>query len=170
MSKFFGKLFTGLAIGVGIGLALYVLGFIIELFNCACHIVTCNCEGNDALPFMWNGIAFRNCMIFCTAGGGIVGGFYGMILGIQERSARLAAERAERDRNALEQRQKYAQELKKESQGVLSSVYNIQTQAKKFEQEPTYSACDNQKAGWTLLKNAYHINEDLKRITEEIEN
>jgi len=168
MGKFFKWFFLGALIGAGVGIALYILGFCVEIINCACHIATCNCDGGDAIPGMWSGESFKSCMLFCTIGGWIIGSLYGAVTGYQEYSARIAAERAERDKNALQQRQKYAEELKKEIQGVLTSTYNTQKQVQQFEQEPTYSACDNQKAGWLLLKNAYHTNEELNRVIEEI--
>lgn len=35
----------GAATGAGVALILYVLGFGVELVNCACQILTCNCDG-----------------------------------------------------------------------------------------------------------------------------
>jgi hypothetical protein len=36
---------AGAGIGAGVAVLLYVLGFGIELLNCACQILTCNCDG-----------------------------------------------------------------------------------------------------------------------------
>ena len=81
--KFAKKFFLGLAIGAGIGLALYALG---GVFECVCF--PCHClgfmdyadeSGGFMLPFMWSGEAFRNTMLFCMIGSAIFGGIWGAV-------------------------------------------------------------------------------------------
>lgn len=57
---------AGAGIGAGVVLILYVLGFGVELLNCACQILTCNCDGGDAIPWMWSGDSFGHVLLFCT--------------------------------------------------------------------------------------------------------
>ena len=52
----------GAAAGAGVALILYVLGFGVELVNCACQILTCNCDGGDAIPGMWSGDSFLHVL------------------------------------------------------------------------------------------------------------
>lgn len=76
MGKFFKYFFYGFFIGVGITMALYALGFVIELGNCACGIFTCDCDRGDALPFMWYGSSFFTCLAWTTIGSTVIGGIY----------------------------------------------------------------------------------------------
>ena len=54
---------AGAGIGAGVVLILYVLGFGVELLNCACQILTCNCDGGDAIPWMWSGDSFGHVLL-----------------------------------------------------------------------------------------------------------
>ncbi len=170
MGKFFKWLFLGTLIGAGVGLALYALGFAVELLNCACQIITCDCDGGDAIPAMWNGGAFGSVMMFCTIGGCIIGSIYGGALGIQDFNARKDAEAAARAKNALEQRKKYAVELKSDLQKKLQSAYTAQNNAKNFDFSSAYSSDSMQQKGWIALNEVENLNKDLKAIIEEARN
>lgn len=69
---------AGAGIGAGVVLILYVLGFGVELLNCACQILTCNCDGGDAIPWMWSGDSFGHVLLFCTIAGAVIGLIYGI--------------------------------------------------------------------------------------------
>ena len=60
---------AGACIGAIAATALYILGFGIELLNCACQIITCDCDGGDAIPIMWEGGTFWSLLLFCTIAG-----------------------------------------------------------------------------------------------------
>lgn len=170
MGKFFKWLFLGTIIGASAGLLLYALGFVVELCNCACQIITCDCSGKDAIPAMWSSGAFGSVMLFCTIGGCVIGAIYGAALGIQEYNVKREAEAAARAKSALEQRQKYAAELKSDLQKKLQSAYTAQNNAKNFDFSSGYSSDSMQHRGWIELNEVENLNEDLKAIIEEAKN
>ena len=80
--KFVKKVFLGIAIGAGVGLALYVLGFALECVCYPCHclgFMEYNNKDGWMLEFMWSGIAFRNTIIFCLSLGTLIGGIWGVV-------------------------------------------------------------------------------------------
>lgn len=168
MGKFFANLFYGLLIGAAIAVVLYVLGFCVELCNCACAIVTCNCDAKDALPFMWSWNAFGKCIMFTTIGGGIIGGFYGTVLGVQERNARIAEWNRKNSEAAAAHRKSNADTLKKEVQRVLTSAHIKQKQVNDYVLQSSYIGNERQKDGWEALKSAYNTNAELQAIIEKI--
>lgn len=168
MGKFFANLFYGLLIGAALAVVLYVLGFCVEICNCTCAIVTCNCDPQDALPFMWSWDAFKKCILFTTIGGGIIGGIYGAVLGIQERNAQIAESNRKYSEAALAHRKSNADTLKKEVQRLLTSAYLKQKQVNDYVLQTTYVSNERQKDGWEALKSAYDTNAELQAIIEEI--
>lgn len=105
----------GAAIGAGVAFVLYALGFGVELLNCACQILTCNCDGGNAIPVMWSGDSFLHVLLFCTIGGAIIGlvyGIYKIKAAIDEETARRNAENSE---EARKQRVKWADEVKQKT-------------------------------------------------------
>lgn len=108
-------MFGGAAIGVAVSLMLYVLGFGVELLNCACQIITCNCDGGDAIPGMWEDGSFWNVSLFCAIAGAVIGLIYGickMKTAADEEAARRNAENSEK---ARKQRVKWAGEVKQKA-------------------------------------------------------
>ena len=109
------KLF-GLAVGTVIGfltaIAIYALGAGCELLNCACNIVSCNLNGESALP-MWEKGVFFHTLLICTFIGAFVGFVYGVLydkqvadaeaarIAEEEEAARIAAQE-EAERKAAE--------------------------------------------------------------------
>lgn len=71
-------MFAGAGIGAVVAIALYVLGFGVEFLNCACHIITCDCSGERAIPAMWEDGSFLSVLLFCTIAGAVVGLIYGI--------------------------------------------------------------------------------------------
>lgn len=109
---------AGAGIGAGVALILYVLGFGVELLNVACQILTCNCDGGDAIPEMWSGGSFGHVLFFCAIAGAVVGliyGFYKMKAAADEETARRNAENSE---EARKQRVKWADEAKQNALNV----------------------------------------------------
>lgn len=112
---------AGAAIGAGVALALYVLGFGVELLNCACQIITCDCDGGDAIPTMWESGSFLSVLLFCTIAGAIIGliyGIYKMKVANNEEARRRAAADSEEAKN---QRIKWAGEVKQKALSVANS-------------------------------------------------
>ena len=108
----------GAAAGAGVALILYVLGFGVELLNCACQILTCNCDGGDAIPGMWSGDSFGPVLLFWTIAGAVIGliyGIYKMKAAADEETARRNAENSE---EARKQKVKWADEAKQKALNV----------------------------------------------------
>ena len=139
----------GAVIGAGVALILYALGFIIELVNCACQIVTFNCDGGDAIPGMWSGSSFLHVLLFCAICGAIIGliyGIYKMKVAADEEAAKKNAENAEADRKqriiwAVEVKQKAAdissicERNKSYDKPLVSTTYQASTQMKNIMDE-----------------------------------
>lgn len=169
MGKFFKYLFYGLCIGVIIAAALYVLGFVIELGNCAYSILTCDCNRGDALPFMWSGNSFLICMAWTTIGSAVIGGIYGAGLGIQEKGERAAALSAEALEKAKKQREHNAATLKSEVNAKHTAIHSYQKEAYGYAISSGYRAVELQKNGWLKLSSAYDSNLEMQAIIEDIE-
>lgn len=130
---------AGAAIGAGVALALYVLGFGVELLNCACQIITCDCDGGDAIPAMWEHGSFMSVLLFCTIAGAVIGliyGIYKMKVASDEEARRRDAANSEK---AKKQRIKWAGEVK---QKALSVANTCEKNAKEYKPllTPTYKA------------------------------
>ena len=140
----------GAAIGAGVAVLLYVLGFGVELLNCACQILTCNCDGGDAIPGMWSGDSFGHVFLFCAIGGAIIGlvyGIYKMKAAADEEAAR---KRAENSEEARQQRIKWANEVKQKALNVNST-------------------CERNKASnKPLVSTTYQASSEMKDITKEL--
>lgn len=109
---------AGAAIGAGVAVALYVLGFGAELINCACQIVTCDFDGGDAIPSMWEDGSFVSVLLFCTIAGAVIGliyGIYKMKVASDEAARRRDAANSEEAKN---QRIKWASEIKQKASSV----------------------------------------------------
>lgn len=103
----------GAAIGAGISILLYVLGFGVELINCACQIITCNCEGGDAIPGMWEVSTFKNIFLFCAICGAVIGLVYGIYKMKEVADEEAARKYEENSEIARKQREHRAGDLKK---------------------------------------------------------
>jgi len=140
----------GAAAGALLSLVLYVLGFGIELINCACQIITCNCDGGDAIPGMWESGSFFNVLIFCAIGGAIIGliyGIYKMKAAADEEAARRNAENSEA---ARQQRVKWAGEVKQKALNISST-------------------CDkNKSVDKPLVSTTYQASSQMKDIVSEL--
>lgn len=169
MGKFFKYLFYGLFIGAIIAVSLYALGVVIELGNCACGILTFDCDRGDALPFMWSLNSFMMCIIWTTIGGAVIGGIYGASVGIQEKNARDAAKNAEILEKAKRQREFNADTLKTVVNEKHTIIHSYKEEAYGYSIPCNYYATDLQKKGWLKLSNAYDSNLEMQEIIEDIE-
>lgn len=169
MGKIFKYLFYGLFIGAIIAVALYALGVVIELGNCACGILTCDCDRGDALPFMWSWNSFWTCMAWTTIGSAVIGGIYGASLGIQEKRERDAALSAEALEKAKKQREHNAATLKSEVNAKHTTIHSYQKEAYGYAISSGYRAVELQKSGWLKLSGAYDSNLEMQAIIEDIE-
>lgn len=130
---------AGAGIGAGVALAIYILGLGVELVNCACQIVTCNCDGGDAIPALWGDGSFLSVFLFCTIAGAVVGLIYG-IYKMKVASDKEARKKAAADsEEAKKQRIKWASEVK---QKALSVANVCDKNAKEYKPliTPTYKA------------------------------
>lgn len=72
------SMLAGAGIGAIVTLVLYVLGIGVELLNCACQIVSFDCNGGNAIPIMWKSGTFVAVLLFCTIAGAVIGLTYGI--------------------------------------------------------------------------------------------
>lgn len=147
---------AGAGIGAGVALALYVLGFGVELINCACQIITCDCDGGDAIPAMWEGGSFWSVLLFCTIAGAVIGliyGIYKMKVASDEEARRRAAADSEEAKN---QRIKWAGEVK---QKALSVANGCEKNAKDYKPliSPNYKADSQMDTIMKELANAAEL-------------
>lgn len=143
-------LLAGAGIGAGVAIALYILGGCIEILNCACQIATCNCEGDSAMPGIWQGDVFWHVLLFCVIGGAIIG----LIVGLCKMKAAADEEAAKRNlansEEAKRQRQKWAGQIK---QRVL---------------QITNSCEQNKSVDKTLVSTTYKSSNLMKDIMQEL--
>lgn len=162
-------IFVGAALGALSAIAIYVLGFGLELLNCACQIVTFNCEGGDAIPFLWQDGSFWKVLIFCTIAGAVIG----LIYEIVQAKAKADKERAQKEEEQFEaakqRRMKLAQKAKSSAQSKLEQVYTLQKQVEKYNMTPRYVSSDLQETGWKQLNSALSANEEIKILIENLE-
>lgn len=147
---------AGAGIGAGVALLLYVLGFGVELINCACQIITCDCDGGDAIPAMWEGGSFISVLLFCTIAGAVIGliyGIYKMKVASDEEARRRAAADSE---EAKKQRIKWAGEVK---QKALTVANTCEKNAKEYKAliSPNYKADSQMDAIMKELANAAEL-------------
>lgn len=144
------SMLAGAGIGAGVALIIYVLGFCIELINCACQIITCDCDGGDAIPAMWEGGSFVTILLFCTIAGAVIGliyGIYKMKVASDEEARRKAAADSEEAKN---QRMKWAGEVKQKALSVASTC-------DKNAKDYTLKQCVNEKAEWFWIRFSYTV-------------
>ncbi len=147
---------AGAGIGAGVAIVLYILGFGIELINCACQIITCDCNGGDAIPAMWEGGSFMSVLLFCTIAGAVIGliyGIYKMKVASDEEARRRAAADSE---EAKKQRIKWAGEVK---QKALSVANTCEKNAKDYKAliSPNYKADSQMDTIMKELANAAEL-------------
>lgn len=133
---------VGAAIGAVVALVLYLLGFGVELINCACQIITCDCDGGDAIPAMWEGSSFLSVLLFCTIAGAVIGliyRIYEMKIASEEEVYRKVVADLEETRS---QRMKWASEVKQKALSVANTCEKNSKEYKAFI-TPSYKL-DNQ--------------------------
>lgn len=139
------SMLAGAGIGAVVAVALYILGFGVELINCACQIITCDCDGGDAIPAMWEGGSFVSVLMFCAIAGAVIGLIYGIY------KMKIASDEAARLRDAAnseearKQRIKWAGEVK---QKALNVANTCDKNAKDYKPliSPTYQADSQMKS------------------------
>lgn len=143
---------AGAFIGAVAVIVLYILGLGVELINCACQIITCDWNGGDAIPIMWEGGTFYAVLLFCTIAGAVIGLIYG-ICKMKAESDEEARRRAAADSEAAKnQRIKWAGEVKQKA----LSVANI---------------CEKNAKGYKdLISPNYKANSQMDVIMKELAN
>lgn len=140
----------GALAGGVLAILLYVLGFGVEILNCACAIITCDCNRQEALPGLWHGNSFVNIFIFCLIGGAVIGLVYGLYKMKMEMDAEAARKAAENSEEARRQRAQWAEEIKEEANAI-------------------YKTCQiNQDADKPLRSTTHKSSELMKEIVEEL--
>ena len=111
----------GAVIGAIGAVVLYLLGFCVELLNCACNIISCNFRGGDAIPGFWTGKSFIAVLMFCVVGGAVIGLVYGIYNAKTESNAKAAKRNEENSERARRQRIQWASEIKQKALSVNST-------------------------------------------------
>lgn len=124
MGTIVGFTLLGGGIGACIAIALYALGFGVEILNCACQIITCNCEGEDAIPGMWKDGSFTSMLIFCIIGGLIVGFVLGVAMAKKDYDNELAKRNAKNAEEELSQKILWANDAKGKVLEVVKNCEN----------------------------------------------
>lgn len=163
----------GTLVGAGLGalsaFALYILGFGLELLNCACQILTFNCDGGDAIPFLWEDGSFWKVLIFCTIAGTVIGFIYDVVHAKMKADEERAKKEAAQSEEAKQRRIKLAQDIKTAAQSKLQQIYALQKQVEKYDITPRYISNDVQEKGWRLLNDALNSNEEITIMIEGLE-
>lgn len=146
---------VGAGIGAGVALIIYLLGFGTELLNCTCQILTCNCDGGDALPGMWSEDSFGNILFFCMIAGAIIGLIYGICKMKVAADKEMARKNTENSDEARRQRVKWADEIKQKA----LDVNNICERNKAFD-KPLVT---------TIYKSSSQMTDILNELTKVAE-
>lgn len=133
------SMLAGAGIGAGFALALYALGILAELVNCACQIVTCDCDGDALIPDMWSGDSFLSVLLLCTIAGAVIGLIYGIVKMKIASNEKARIRDVANSEEAKRQRIKWADEVK---QKALSVAKTCEKNAKEYKPliTPTYKA------------------------------
>lgn len=116
----------GAAFG-GLGaVGLFVAGFLLELANLGCAILTCDC--NKPMIFDWSGM--WSLLLICVIGGAVIGLFYGFYKAKEASDADAARIAAETSEEARKQRAKWASEVKQKALNVNNTCSRNKTSDK----------------------------------------
>lgn len=165
------EIIMGILAGAGIGgvaaIALYLLGFVVEIFNLACMIVSCDCDRGDALPFMWDFTVFLKVMLFCAVSGAIIGLIYGACR-YKERLEKdefyASREHAESVRR---QEIRWAEEYRKKAQ-VANTVCENNLNLYKFPVKADYLAEKKMTAIIDVLAEASELQGRMNTVADEV--
>ncbi len=160
---------SGAVIGAVTTIGLYILGFGIELLNCAYNIITCNCDGGDAIPGMWSGGSFISVLIFCSIGGAVIGFIYGLVKIKAENDAEKARLDAENSEVAKNQRQKWASEVKQKALSV-SNTCDSNTKNIRNLIQVNYKSKDRMEEILKELSNASELRGKIDAMAEDVKN
>lgn len=159
---------AGAAIGAGVALVLYVLGFGLELLNCACQIITCNCDGGDAIPGMWSGDSFLHVLLFCSIAGAVIGLVYGIYKMKEAADAEVAQRNAETSEEARKQRKKWASEIKQKALNVNNTCNQNKSMDKPIV-STSYQAGTQMESIMNELAKTAELQGKVDSIVDEIE-
>lgn len=107
-------LFIGAVIGGIAAIGLFIAGFALELVNCGCGILACDCD--RSMIFDWSGM--WGFLFVFVVGGAIIGLFYGIYKAKEERDEETAKINAENSEKARLQRTRWADTIKEKALGV----------------------------------------------------
>lgn len=125
----------GAALG-GLGaVGLFFAGFLIEVANFGCAILTFDCD--KPMVFNWSGM--WSLLLICVVGGAVIGFFYGFYKAKEASDAEAARIAAVNSEEARKQRVKWAGEVKQKALNVNATCSNNKT-ANKPLVSTTYEA------------------------------
>ncbi len=158
---------AGAAVGAVVALAIYILGIGVETINCACQIIKCNFDMQDAIPTMWKSGSFVTVLLFCTIAGAVIGMVFGFYLMKAEKAE---AERLRKEAIAEEQKNqriKWAGEVK---QRALYVANTCEKNLKDYREliSPTYKANDQIDAIINELANVAELKGKVDVIANDI--
>lgn len=146
----FMSVLAGAAIGSGVAIVIYILGFCIEFIACSCNLLSCDLDADETLPFLWSWASFANVFIFCLCCGAIVGLIYGIYKVKVKADEETARKYAEHSEEARKQRIKQIEEVKREA----LRINNICEKNKAFDKP--------------LVSTEYYSNIQMEKIIKEL--
>lgn len=136
-----GAFYGGLSAG-----GLFVAGFLLELANLGCAILTCDCD--KPMIFDWSGM--WGLLLIFIIGGAVVGLFYGFYKAKEASDEDAARRAAESSEEARKQRAKWASEVKQKALNV------------------TNTCAKNKAADNPLVSTTYKANSQMTDIMNEL--
>lgn len=111
----------------GLGaVGLFIAGFVLEIANFGCAILTCDCD--KPMMFDWSGM--WSLLLICVIGGAVIGLFYGFYKAKEASDADAARIAAENSEEARKQRAKWASEVKQKALNVNNTCSRNKTSDK----------------------------------------
>ena len=147
--------------------ALYILGFGVELLNCACQIITCNFNGGDAIHGMWKDGSFMSVFLFCIIGGAIIGFIYGLFKVKAASDAEAAKRVADNSEAARKQRTQWASEVKQKALNV-SNTCELNNKNVSPLVSGTYEAEKQMELILSELANAAELKGKIDAMAEDV--
>lgn len=148
MGKFFKSFFIGIGIGLAATAAAYVLGLVVEILGCACHIFTCNWNAGSVVPFLWNGNMFLTILLVCGIGGAVIGGLVGVIRAVSENNQRKAEAAAYMSEQAIKHRKENAVALRKTASDMVTDMRSANESASKYSETTQYYLGEMSESAW----------------------
>ncbi|MGN1457102.1 MAG: hypothetical protein ACI4XP_04000 [Acutalibacteraceae bacterium] len=116
---------------------------------------------------MWNWESFKNCMIFTTGGGTLIGSITGLVMALQEKSKNQALLKKQQEELALKQRQENAHELKLEIAGKYAEICSLRDEVYRYQLDFECNSSNILKKAYGDLSKSYMMNSELNDIIKK---